>query len=115
MARAIQMPGALIYTTVAPETRGAAEVVQMPADVQGGVDLLSVLNDLASRGCNEILVEAGARLSGRLFELLLVDELLLYVAPVLLGPDARGLLQLPMIDSMQQRIELTLLDTQYRF
>jgi diaminohydroxyphosphoribosylaminopyrimidine deaminase/5-amino-6-(5-phosphoribosylamino)uracil reductase len=47
-----------------------------------------------------------------LFEILLVDEMLRYVAPVLLGPDARGLLQLPMIDSMQQRIELTLLDTQ---
>lgn len=110
-ARAVQEPGALIYTAIAPQTRGAAEVVQIPGDVQRGVDLLSVLGDLAGRGCNEILVEAGARLSGRLFELQLVDELLLYVAPVLLGPDARGLLQLPMIDSMQQRIELTLLDT----
>jgi diaminohydroxyphosphoribosylaminopyrimidine deaminase / 5-amino-6-(5-phosphoribosylamino)uracil reductase len=111
-ARTVQEPGALIYTAVAPQTRGAAEVVQMPGDVQRGVDLLSVLSDLASRSCNEVLVEAGSRLSGRLFELRLVDELLLYVAPVLLGPDARALLQLPMIDSMQQRIELTLLDTQ---
>lgn len=111
-ARAIQNPGALIYTTVAPQTRGAAEIVRMPSDAQRGVDLLAVLSDLANRGCNEVLVEAGARLSGRLFELQLVDELLLYIAPVLLGPDARGLLQLPTIDNMQQRIELTLLDTQ---
>ncbi len=111
-ARAVQEPGALIYTTVPPQTRGAAEVVQLPADAQRGVDLLSVLSNLASRGCNEVLVEAGARLSGRLFELQLVDELLLYVAPVLLGPDARALLQLPLIDSMNQRIELSLLNTQ---
>lgn len=110
-ARAVQTPGALIYTTAQPQTRAAAEVVQIPADAQQGVDLLSVLSDLAGRGCNEILVEAGARLSGRLFELQLVDELLLYMAPVLLGPDARALLQLPLIETMQQRIELNLLDT----
>lgn len=109
-ARTVQEPGALIYTAVTPQTRGAAEIVQKPGDAHCGVDLLSVLGDLASRGCNEVLVEAGAKLSGRLFELRLVDELLLYVAPVLLGPDARGLLQLPAIDNMQQRIELTLLE-----
>ncbi|MGE0113426.1 MAG: bifunctional diaminohydroxyphosphoribosylaminopyrimidine deaminase/5-amino-6-(5-phosphoribosylamino)uracil reductase RibD [Steroidobacteraceae bacterium] len=111
-ARAVQAAGALIYTTVTPQARGQAEVMQIPADVEKGVELPTVLADLGRRGCNEVLVEAGARLSGRLFELRLVDELLLYVAPVLLGPEARVLLQLPLIDDMKQRIELTLLDTQ---
>ncbi|MGC3980686.1 MAG: bifunctional diaminohydroxyphosphoribosylaminopyrimidine deaminase/5-amino-6-(5-phosphoribosylamino)uracil reductase RibD [Steroidobacteraceae bacterium] len=111
-ARLVQEPNTLIYTTCEPQTRGSAEVVQKPADAKQGVDLLSVLTDLASRGCNEVLVEAGPTLSGRLFELQLVDELLMYVAPVLLGQDARALVQLPLIETMQQRIELTLLDTQ---
>ncbi|MGD9842440.1 MAG: bifunctional diaminohydroxyphosphoribosylaminopyrimidine deaminase/5-amino-6-(5-phosphoribosylamino)uracil reductase RibD [Steroidobacteraceae bacterium] len=111
-ARAIQEAGAVIYTAIEPQARGAAEVMQVPTDPHGGVDLLSVLRDLAKRGCNEVLVEAGGVLSGRLFEQHLVDELLLYVAPVLLGPDARALLQLPLLVSMQQRSELDLLDMQ---
>lgn len=111
-ARALQSPGALIYTCATPQARAGAEVVQVAHDSQHRVDLTAVLSDLGKRACNEVLVEAGPRLSGRLFELQLVDELLLYVAPVLLGPDARALLQLPLINQMKQRIEMTLLETQ---
>ena len=84
----------------------------MGTDEKARVDLLAVLKDLGLRGCNEVLVEAGATLSGRLFELGLVDELLLYVAPVLLGQDACPLLNLPFIESMDQRITLKLLESQ---
>jgi diaminohydroxyphosphoribosylaminopyrimidine deaminase/5-amino-6-(5-phosphoribosylamino)uracil reductase len=115
-AQLVQSKGTLIYTTVAPQAVGLAEVIQVSADQSGvdqsGVDMMAVLQDLGRRGCNEVLVEAGARLSGRLFELQLVDELLLYLAPVLLGPDARPLLNLPLIDAMNQRIELVLIGTQ---
>jgi diaminohydroxyphosphoribosylaminopyrimidine deaminase / 5-amino-6-(5-phosphoribosylamino)uracil reductase len=111
-ARVVQSPGTLIYTCAAPQPRAAAEVIHVASDAQHRVDLAAVLSDLGKRACNEVLVEAGPRLSGRLLELQLVDELLLYVAPVLLGPDARALLQLPLINHMKQRIEMTLIDTQ---
>jgi diaminohydroxyphosphoribosylaminopyrimidine deaminase/5-amino-6-(5-phosphoribosylamino)uracil reductase len=65
------------------------------------VDLHAVLEHLA-RDCevNELLVEAGATLSGALLTAGLVDELLLYVAPTLLGPEARPLAQLPAITEL---------------
>lgn len=107
----LQSDGALIYTRVKSKSMGKAEVVQLVADDEGRVDLLAMLKDLAKRGCNEVLVEAGATLSGRLFQLGLVDELLLYVAPVLLGQDARPLLRLPMIEHMNERVTLKLLES----
>lgn len=107
-AKALQTAGGVIYTAAAPEPRAQAEVVQVAADAQG-VDLAAVLRDLGQRECNEVLVEAGARLSGRLLQLQLADELLLYLAPVLLGPDARPLVHLPRIETLQQGIELVLL------
>lgn len=110
-ARAIAQPGALLYTTRAAAKLGAAEVAQLAADADGRVDLHAVLRDLASRGCNEVLVEAGATLSGRLLTLQLVDELLLYVAPVLLGQDARALVTLPTLTQMSERLEFELLET----
>jgi diaminohydroxyphosphoribosylaminopyrimidine deaminase / 5-amino-6-(5-phosphoribosylamino)uracil reductase len=59
------------------------------------VDIPQVLSLLGKSGINEVLVEAGATLAGALVEQQCVDELLLYVAPVVLGDRARGLLQLP--------------------
>ena len=50
-----------------------------------------LLDELARRQLNEILVEAGARLAGAFMRAGLVDELLLYQAPVILGSEARGL------------------------
>lgn len=59
------------------------------------LDLPTVLAELAARGCNELMVEAGATLAGAFVEHGLCDELLLYLAPRLLGSDARALLALP--------------------
>lgn len=76
----------------------------------GGIDLAAVLTLLAQRGCNEVQVEAGARLTGALFATGLVDELLLYVAPVLLGSSARPLLDLPPLAAMSERWHLDVID-----
>ena len=111
-AHVVQTEGTLIYSLRESQNLVAAEVKQVAADDKEEVDLLLMLRDLAARGCNEVLVEAGATLCGRLFELRLVDELLLYVAPMLLGQDARSLLRLPIIDSMDQRIPLDLIEMQ---
>ncbi|MGB4859851.1 MAG: bifunctional diaminohydroxyphosphoribosylaminopyrimidine deaminase/5-amino-6-(5-phosphoribosylamino)uracil reductase RibD [Dokdonella sp.] len=74
------------------------------------LDLRQVLRLLAERHCNEVQVEAGPILSGALFAAGLVDELLLYIAPTLLGNDARGLLDLPPLEKMSERWNLRVVD-----
>jgi len=81
------------------------------AAIDGRLDLHAALQVLAQRQVNEIQVEAGARLSGALLKAGLVDELLLYMAPVLLGDDGRGLFGGLGITQMQQRHALKLVDT----
>ncbi len=76
----------------------------------GGLALAAALERLAARGINEVQVEAGPTLCGALFEMELVDELLLYVAPLLLGSGARPLLALPDLTDMADRWRLRVLD-----
>jgi diaminohydroxyphosphoribosylaminopyrimidine deaminase/5-amino-6-(5-phosphoribosylamino)uracil reductase len=101
----------LIYTALHNERKTAllqdlgATVAMMP-DGKGQVDLPAILRDLAQRGCNEVLVEAGNTLNGALLCAGLVDELLLYVAPQLLGDAARGMAQLGELTSLDQRVNL---------
>lgn len=66
-----------------------AEVICLP-DTNGRVDLAALLDHLAKRGVNEVHVEAGPTLSGAFLKSGLVDELLVYIAPTVLGGDARG-------------------------
>ena len=66
----------------------------------GQIDLNALMNRLAERGVNELQVEAGPKLCGSLLSADLVDELLLYTAPALLGDSARPLLALPEFASM---------------
>lgn len=74
------------------------------------LDLPAVLALLAVRGCNEVQVEAGPTLSGALFAAGLVDELLLYVAPVLLGDSALPLLHMPALAAMSERWRLQVVE-----
>jgi len=76
----------------------------------GVLDLAAVLNFLAKREINEVQVEAGARLCGALFSQGLVDELLLYIAPVFLGDDACPLLKLNPLLSMEGRIQWRMIE-----
>ncbi len=75
---------------------------------EGRVDLAAVLAWLAKKECNEILVEAGATLSGAFLKQGLLDELVIYVAPKLLGDAARGLFNLPGLTSMSEQISLNI-------
>ena len=65
------------------------------------VDLQWVLSDLAGRNCHEVLAECGSTLAGALVASCLADEIVLYLAPKLMGQDARPLLDIAKIDSMQ--------------
>jgi diaminohydroxyphosphoribosylaminopyrimidine deaminase/5-amino-6-(5-phosphoribosylamino)uracil reductase len=66
------------------------------------VDLKHLLHALASQGINEVLVESGAKLAGALIEYDLVDELVMFTAPTLLGNDARPAFNLPFAKMEQQ-------------
>ena len=66
--------------------QAGAEVLEAPATVTSLVDFGWLLPELARRGVNELHVEAGARLNGHLIEQGWVDEILVYLAPKLLGP-----------------------------
>jgi diaminohydroxyphosphoribosylaminopyrimidine deaminase/5-amino-6-(5-phosphoribosylamino)uracil reductase len=75
------------------------------------VDIPQVLTMLGKSGINEVLVEAGATLAGALVEQQSVDELLLYVAPVVLGDRARGLLKLPEPQELAQARRFEVFET----
>lgn len=74
----------------------------------GRIDLRAVLHELGRRQCNEVLVEAGPTLAGRILQLGLADELVVYLAPKLLGPDARPMLQLPSIANLRDSLQFKL-------
>lgn len=91
-------------TRVRDDRHARVELAEVPLDAHGRrLDLGAALRLLAARGGNELQVEAGPTLCGALFEQGLVDELLVYTAPTLLGDAARPLLQLPALASLADR------------
>ena len=82
-----------------------AEVVNVPG-VQGGVDLTILLQLLAERQVNELLVEAGPRVAGAIVGRGLADVLVLYLAPTLLGDAGRGMFHLPELRALADRVRL---------
>lgn len=103
-------PTLLLHALETPVTTVPSHVEQLaiPA-LPSGLELTAVMQALAARGCNEILVESGPALTGALLQAGLVDELILYMAPCLLGSSAQPLLQLP-LDSMADKVELSTVD-----
>ena len=76
----------------------------------GRVDLLSLLQELARREVNEVLVETGGQLAGSFVNEQLVDEWICYLAPKLMGSSARPVLALADIHTMSQAHNLQLTD-----
>lgn len=137
-ARLLAPPGQLLIYHALPELGPAAEALKaqgaelaaMPAPAapagggseadarqpgsglrSGKVDLAAALRDLAARGVNELHVEAGYKLNGSLLRAGLVDELLVYIAPLLMG-QGRGMADLGALTALDQARRFTLLDTQ---
>ena len=81
-----------------------AEMIMLP-NAAGKVDLAELMRELGRRQINELHVEAGAKLNGSLIREGCVDELLLYVAPTLLG-EAQGMFALPALTSLAQQRRL---------
>jgi diaminohydroxyphosphoribosylaminopyrimidine deaminase/5-amino-6-(5-phosphoribosylamino)uracil reductase len=98
----------------APDARmpRGVETPHAHVPVRAGLfDLQAVLALLAARGINEVQVEAGATLAGAFLAAGLVDELLLYVAPVMLGERARPLFEGLHIDAMTERLGMRIVET----
>jgi diaminohydroxyphosphoribosylaminopyrimidine deaminase/5-amino-6-(5-phosphoribosylamino)uracil reductase len=87
-----------------------AEVLVMPNSA-GKVELGELFRELARRGMNEVHVEAGSRLNGSLLQEAQVDELLIYLAPSIIGDAARGMFHLPELTELAGRRQLKILDT----
>jgi len=87
-----------------------AELVTVEG-ARGSAFLKQVLNYLAAeKEINEILLETGSTLAGEMLQAGFIDELIIYIAPALLGQDAKSLFQLPMIEDMSDRISLDISD-----
>lgn len=114
-ARILSPPGHVLIACSRPDAgrraaleSAGAECLEL-AGSEGRVDLAAVLAELARRQCNEVLLEAGAVLSGAFASAGLIDEYIVYVAPVLLGSRARPLLELP-FERMEQKLGLRISD-----
>jgi diaminohydroxyphosphoribosylaminopyrimidine deaminase/5-amino-6-(5-phosphoribosylamino)uracil reductase len=84
----------------------AVETLALP-NAEGRVDLSALLRELAQRGINEVHVEAGAKLNGALMRAGLVDELVVYLAPAVIGDPARGMFESPEpLGSLAARVNL---------
>ncbi|MDT8879739.1 bifunctional diaminohydroxyphosphoribosylaminopyrimidine deaminase/5-amino-6-(5-phosphoribosylamino)uracil reductase RibD [Halomonas saccharevitans] len=118
-AACLREPGRTLVATLAEHDaerrerleEAGAEVVLMPAGEDGRVDLDALLHHLAeAEQANEVLLETGATLAGAMLEANLIDEMQLFVAPTLLGGEARPLFALPGLSLMAQQKGLEILD-----
>lgn len=104
---------ALVATCAAASARGryhdeGHEMLAL-ASSGGHVDLRKLLTELAARGVNDVLVEAGPKLAGAFTRLGLVDEFQLFVAGKFMGSSARPLLDLPLAQ-MSEALELKIIE-----
>lgn len=108
-------PGTLIAAAAHDEVKGqalAAKGAQIMVfqNASGKVDLKALMLELGARGINEVHVEAGYKLNGSLLRENLVDELIVYLAPHILGDSARGMFNLPALEDLSGRHECELQD-----
>jgi len=89
------------------ELRKRASIIYLPSvlgDASSRVDLKGLIEYLGQLGCNEVMVEAGAKLSGAMLQEHLIDSYIIYMAPKLLGSLARPLFELP-LENMSDQVQ----------
>jgi len=100
----------LVITTVGNTKEITGCEIICVAEANAQVDLDEVMNVLASKEINEVHVEAGSKLTGALLKKGLVDEIIVYMAPHIMGDEARGLFSLPGLSKMKDRLSLDVKD-----
>lgn len=108
-AKLLQQPGStLIYTNKKSLNYKNTEIINLACDHQKPkyLDLHAVISDLAKREINDVWIEAGSKLSGAFIAQNLVNEIIIYIAPKLLGHDANSLFKLPIITKLNNAVEL---------
>ena len=90
--------------------KAGAEIARIGGDA-GRVDLAALLGDLGRREINDVLVEAGPALAGSLMQQRLVDELVIYQAPHILGSETMGMFKTPLWTELADRQLLAITDT----
>jgi diaminohydroxyphosphoribosylaminopyrimidine deaminase/5-amino-6-(5-phosphoribosylamino)uracil reductase len=114
-AEMLALPGGtLLYCTDdrkrGPLIEAGADIVKVGA-VDGLVDAAAVLDDLGRRGINDVLVEAGPALAGNLISNDLVDELVIYQAPHIMGSETMGMFRTPTWTDLSDRRSLDIIET----
>lgn len=114
-AAMLSLPGRTTVFTITDRQQAHASLEQAGAEVvvvaaeNGRPALAEVLTWLAKHEINEVLVEAGSLLSGAFVAANLVDELVIYMAPTLLGNEARGLLSIPGLNNITEQRQLRII------
>ena len=107
-ARVLAGGNALVVTSSgrSPDWPQGVESIDLQ-DADGRIDLVELMRELGRRGLNEIHVETGAKLNGALLNAGLIDELVVYLAPSVIGTPARGMFEFPApIEALAARVGL---------
>jgi diaminohydroxyphosphoribosylaminopyrimidine deaminase/5-amino-6-(5-phosphoribosylamino)uracil reductase len=110
-ARILQGQRVLVFAAKEAPAPENAEVVVLP-NARGKVELARMLEELARRGVNELHVEAGFRLNGSLVRERCVDEFLIYLNASFLGERALGMIDLPQVRALDERMRLRLVSVE---
>jgi diaminohydroxyphosphoribosylaminopyrimidine deaminase/5-amino-6-(5-phosphoribosylamino)uracil reductase len=115
-ARFLSQRGTSLIVTASEEPElqeqlelAGAEVILLPHGPDA-IDLQALMTVLAEREINEVLLETGAILSGAALRAGIIDELLIYMAPKLMGDGARGLFHTPGLETLADAVELSVKD-----
>ena len=101
----------IVYTTVNVDNKNSYPFIIEKCDPQDGkIDLHYLMKDLAEKEVNLLHVEAGSVLCGALLKNDLVDEIIIYMAPHIMGDNAKGLFHLPELEQMKDRVSLNISD-----
>ena len=112
-AKILRGAGTVLVVTANSEDEAAIALRQQSAveiincrTAYGRIDLHQLMHELGRREMNSILLEAGSRLSGSMLEQGLVDEIVVYMAPDLLGGDARDMFKIPRLEHIADKLKL---------